>query len=87
MDPQHALDAPRICIQVGDSRVALEEGIGSETVEALRRLGHNVYQVSGLQRSLFGRGQIIRRHMDPSSGMCVLAAGSDPRSDGQAVGR
>ncbi|KAJ1807129.1 hypothetical protein LPJ75_004880, partial [Coemansia sp. RSA 2598] len=84
MDPQQALDAPRICIQVEDGRVALEEGIGNEAVEALRRMGHDVYQVSGLQRSLFGRGQIIKRHMDPSSGMCVLAAGCDPRSDGQA---
>ncbi|KAJ2600108.1 hypothetical protein GGF39_001937 [Coemansia sp. RSA 1721] len=87
MDPQHALDAPRICIQVEDDRVALEEGIGKETAEALRRMGHNVYMVSGLQRSLFGRGQIIRRYIDSSSGVCVLAAGSDPRSDGQAVGR
>jgi len=43
--------------------------------------GHPVSRVSGVERSLFGRGQIIRR--DPASG--VLWAGSDPRADGCAM--
>jgi gamma-glutamyltranspeptidase/glutathione hydrolase len=40
-----------------------------------------VTPVSGMGRSLFGRGQIIRR--DPQSG--VMWAGSDPRADGCAM--
>jgi gamma-glutamyltranspeptidase/glutathione hydrolase len=45
-------------------------------------MGHPVKPVSGMARSLFGRGQVILR--DPSSG--TLAAGSDPRADGLAMG-
>ncbi|KAJ2506504.1 hypothetical protein GGI11_006645 [Coemansia sp. RSA 2049] len=87
MSPQAALDAPRISIQLEDGRIAVEEGIAEETAAQLRRLGHSVYVVSGLQRSVFGRGQIIRLHTDSRTGGRVLVGGSDPRSDGQAVGR
>ncbi|KAJ2785417.1 hypothetical protein GGI15_001933 [Coemansia interrupta] len=87
MNPQQALDAPRICIQVEDDRVAIEDGVDQKTIDALRRMGHNVYVVTGLQRSLFGRGQIIKQYIDQSSGIRVLVGGSDPRSDGQAQGR
>jgi gamma-glutamyltranspeptidase/glutathione hydrolase len=44
-------------------------------------MGHPVSTVAGMQRILFGRGQIIYR--DPSSG--VLWGGSDPRADGCAM--
>jgi len=37
--------------------------------------------VSGYERALFGRGQIIRHDAGG-----VLAAGSDPRADGKAIG-
>jgi len=96
MDPQEALCAPRFCItskpkkgkagfayhDEGESVVALEEGIAPEVAQALKDKGHDIlYPVSGHERSLFGRGQIIRRY--PGTGL--LCAGSDPRADGQAV--
>jgi gamma-glutamyltranspeptidase/glutathione hydrolase len=86
LDPQAALEWPRFCIEVvaGDgaasSRVALEKGIPEETVEALGGMGHPVALVSGHERALFGRGQVIFR--DPETG--VLWGGR--RADGCAVG-
>jgi gamma-glutamyltranspeptidase/glutathione hydrolase len=84
LDPQTSLDLPRFCIDVEkDNRsVSLEEGIPSESVSALAGLQHPVELVSGMNRALFGRGQIILR--DPISG--VLCGGSDPRADGCAMG-
>ena len=83
LDPQAALDLPRFCIDVEESggRVALEEGLPGETISGLEKIGHPVYSVSGYNRSLFGRGQVILR--DPVTG--VLSAGSDPRADGCAM--
>jgi gamma-glutamyltranspeptidase/glutathione hydrolase len=83
LDPQAALDLPRFCIEVEESggRVALEEGIPSNVIYALEKMGHPVYSVSGFDRSLFGRGQVILR--DSETG--VLCAGSDPRADGCAM--
>lgn len=43
--------------------------------------GHPIRLVSGWERALFGRGQVIQR--DPRSG--VLCGGSDPRADGCAM--
>ncbi|KAJ1799489.1 hypothetical protein LPJ59_001791 [Coemansia sp. RSA 2399] len=87
MNPQAALDVPRISIQVESGRIAVEEGIDEATIAELRRLGHNVYVQTGIQRSVFGRGQIIRQLIDSRTGKRVLVGGSDPRSDGQAIGR
>ncbi|KAJ2708788.1 hypothetical protein H4R19_004576 [Coemansia spiralis] len=88
MNAQAALDAPRISIQVDDGgHIAIEEGIAPTTIAALRGMGHRVYVVSGLQRSVVGRGQVIRQTTDARRGTRVLEAGSDPRADGQAVGR
>ncbi|MGE5462279.1 MAG: gamma-glutamyltransferase family protein, partial [Syntrophothermus sp.] len=83
LDPQSALDLPRFCIDVEESggRVALEEGIPGQVFEDLQHMGHPIYPVSGFDRSLFGRGQVILR--DADSG--VLCAGSDPRADGCAM--
>jgi gamma-glutamyltranspeptidase/glutathione hydrolase len=83
LDPQAALDRPRFCIAQDDPRgaVSLEEGIPPGVMARLAEMGHPVTPVSGLARSLFGRGQVIRR--DPRSG--VLWAGSDPRADGCAM--
>ena len=83
LDPQSALDLPRFCVDVEESggRVALEEGIPADVFSDLERLGHPVYSVSGFDRSLFGRGQVILR--DAETG--VLCAGSDPRADGCAM--
>ena len=83
LDPQAALDLPRFCIDVEEAggRVALEEGIPARVVSELEKMGHPVYPVSGYDRSLFGRGQVILR--DAETG--VLCAGSDPRADGCAM--
>ncbi len=84
MPPQAALDRPRFCIQPvdGAGMVVLEEGIPAATVQELQARGHDVVaNVGGFGRSVFGRGQIIRREHDGS-----LVAGSDPRADGCAAG-
>jgi gamma-glutamyltranspeptidase/glutathione hydrolase len=82
-DPQAALDRPRFCIEDGTAGgcIALEQGIPNETLSGLAHMGHPVYPVSGYERAIFGRGQIILR--DQQSG--VLWAGSDPRADGCAM--
>ena len=91
LDPQSALDAPRICIEAtgptGESvaavdEVYIEEGIPMATIEALKSLGHNVFQLTGFDRGMFGRGQVIRRSVE--DGVTVWSAGSDMRGDGHA---
>ena len=83
LDPQSALDMPRFCIADGASggEVALEHGIPAKTIAALTRRGHQVQEVTGWERALFGRGQVILRN--PETG--VLTGGSDPRADGCAM--
>lgn len=83
LDPQSALDLPRFCIDVDEAggRVAIEEGMPKETMDALQKMGHPIYEVTGYERALFGRGQVILR--DLTTG--VLTAGSDPRADGCAM--
>jgi gamma-glutamyltranspeptidase/glutathione hydrolase len=84
VDPQAALDRPRVCLEEGATGggVALEEGIPIMAMARLAEMGHPVRPVSGYERAIFGRGQIITR--DPTSG--VLCGGSDPRADGCAIG-
>ncbi|XP_067452391.1 glutathione hydrolase-like YwrD proenzyme isoform X1 [Thunnus thynnus] len=98
MNPQQALDAPRVFVQYDHKAdewlVNLEEGIDQEVAEALRRRGHKVdWPVTGHKRSRFGRGQIITvgDWWNPSVNQAdhparVLWAGSDPRADGCAQG-
>jgi gamma-glutamyltranspeptidase/glutathione hydrolase len=84
LDPQAALDRPRFCITpaTAGGEVALEAGLPAGLADGLASLGHPLLpQVAGLERSLFGRGQIIRREADG-----VLWGGSDPRADGCAMG-
>ncbi len=81
--PQAALDRPRFCLDssiIGPD-VLLEEGISQRTARALEEMGHKVKLVRGLERTAFGRGQIIRRN--PQTGM--LCGGSDLRADGCAM--
>ena len=83
MDPQRALDALRFRIDVTESgEVGLEAGVPPDLAQALEARGHRVRIVDGYERSFFGGGQIIARN--PRSG--ALVAGSEPRSDGAAVG-
>ena len=81
--PQAALDRPRLCLETLDGKVvlALEDGVPAATAQELRARGHHTYPgVSGFDRALFGRGQIIRVESDGR-----LVAGSDPRADGCAA--
>ncbi|KAM7186933.1 putative gamma-glutamyltranspeptidase protein [Rhypophila sp. PSN 637] len=93
LNPQQALDAPRICIGAGmpdegdvyDSTVYVEEGMPADTVDGLKKLGHQVQVVTGQGRALFGRGQVIRWTEDTvEKGMGVWSGGSDFRGDGGA---
>lgn len=97
LDPQQALDAPRVCVgaamppddgEGGEGQVewtvSVEEGMPADTVEGLRRLGHAVRVVGGLDRAMFGRGQIIRQTADSVDGTLVWSGGSDMRGDGAA---
>jgi gamma-glutamyltranspeptidase/glutathione hydrolase len=81
LDPQSALDLPRFCIDVDEAggKVAVEEGMPKETMDALQNMGHPLYELGGYNRAAFGRGQVILR--DESG---VLCGGSDPRADGYA---
>ncbi|MCJ1457550.1 hypothetical protein MMC28_007918 [Mycoblastus sanguinarius] len=88
-NPQAALDAPRFCIGAGMpdagnllDTIYLEEGISDEVARELRALGHNIEIVRGYKRGIFGRGQVIRCHMEDDRH--IFSAGSDPRGDGAA---
>ena len=85
MDPQTALDTPRFSIydDPPNGTVYLEDSYPATTMNALAAMGHPVTPVSAFQRTRYlGRGQIIVRDRDSG----VLWGGSDPRSDGAAVG-
>jgi gamma-glutamyltranspeptidase/glutathione hydrolase len=84
LDPQAALNRPRFCIDPASAggTLNLELGVPAATVSDLQQRGHILNaDIGGYERSLFGRGQIIRREPDG-----VLWGGSDPRADGCAMG-
>ncbi len=76
MDPQQALDDPRIFWEA-DGTIALEDTISQEVKSGLTALGHKC--AGG---ALHGGGQVIQ--IDHENGL--LIAGSDPRKDGHAAG-
>lgn len=82
-DPQQTLDQPRFCIQPESNieSIAIEDGIPAKVYQDLELLGHPLQRIHGMERAVFGRGQIILRH--PQS--TVFVAGSDPRADGCAM--
>lgn len=47
-------------------------------------MGHDARAVTGIGRTMFGRGQVIQKIVD-QSGRLVWAAGSDLRADGHAA--
>jgi gamma-glutamyltranspeptidase / glutathione hydrolase len=97
MNPQQALDAPRICIgagmptvadsETGGQTVFVEERMPEDTIQGLKKLGHGVEVLRGWERSMFGRGQIIRQHWDgeEEERRRVWSMGSDRRGDGCAI--
>ncbi|KAM8745716.1 glutathione hydrolase-like YwrD proenzyme [Acanthopagrus schlegelii] len=97
MNPQQALDAPRVYVAYDNKTdqwsVNLEEGVDQQVAEELRRRGHKVnWPITGHKRSQFGRGQIITvgdwwsSSVSQADHPSVLWAGSDPRGDGCAHG-
>ncbi|MEL6289541.1 MAG: gamma-glutamyltransferase [Pseudomonadota bacterium] len=76
MDPQQALDFPRIFFE--DDHLEAESGVAPQTVDALREMGHDVRP----REEAWGGGQVIR--IDQATG--VLTGASDPRKDGCALG-
>lgn len=88
LDVQAAIEQPRWMvspstypIEVGNPfQLNVESRAGDETLDALRNLGHDVVNVGPWGAG--GAAQVISR--DPETG--VLAGGSDPRAEGQAVG-
>lgn len=91
LTPQSALDAPRVCVGVAlpdvdghiEAKVFVEDGISDEVIAELKHLGHDVERLAHFQRGMFGRGQVIRSHLE--DGQRVLSGGSDPRGDGAAL--
>ncbi|KAH3900432.1 related to gamma-glutamyltranspeptidase [Saccharomycodes ludwigii] len=66
--------------------VSVEDEMSLDVIEALRSLGHCVEIKSGWDRSLFGRGQIIKvDHPFLAPGSIIYTAGSDKRGDGCAI--
>lgn len=84
MNPQAAIDAPRWLLgrtwgQTSDT-LKLESRFPAETIERLRELGHPV-EVLGAYDELMGHAGAILRSADG-----IYEGGSDPRSDGAALG-
>ena len=80
MNPQQALDAPRIVWHDG-ARVDLEDGIPDEVRSALKATGHDLMARDDPSR-YYGGGQIVA--IDEESG--ALLGGTEPRKDGCAMG-
>jgi gamma-glutamyltranspeptidase/glutathione hydrolase len=76
MDPQAALDQPRVFPE--DGKVQVEASVPKEVVAKLDALGHSCTVIP----KPHGGGQAI--YIDHSRG--VLVGGSDPRKDGCAMG-
>ncbi len=76
MDPQEALDSPRVFYE--DAAVSAEEGIPASAISGLRQFGHNVMPAA----EPLGGGQAI--WIDWEKG--TLTGASDPRKDGCAIG-
>ena len=82
-DPQASLDRPRFFIEpeIDGGKINLETGTPPSVAEGLRARGHElVIDPPTYGRSMFGRGQVIRRDADGR-----LVAGSDRRADGCAL--
>ncbi|XP_053316141.1 glutathione hydrolase-like YwrD proenzyme [Spea bombifrons] len=97
MNPQQAVDAARFYVKHSKKdqkwHLYLEDGIPREVAENLKLRGHEVHwPVSGYERMLFGRGQVItkgdwwRQGQHAINDRKVWWAGSDPRADGCALG-
>ena len=78
LTPQQALDRPRWRYRE-DGRLAVEARFPTETQNGLLRRGHDLAVLPPIQ---FGGAQFVRRNDDG-----VLSGATEPRKDGNAVGR
>ena len=87
MDTQAAICLPRYCIDHSTKNhvVYLENTVPDNTVDELKRMGHNIEIVSGIERVVFGGAQIIQNRSDIMGGR-VLWSASESRQDGCALG-
>lgn len=86
--PQQAICAPRFCIEYYPEKlpvVNIEVGVPEDTIRRLKSFGHNIKIVEGMDRIIFGRGQLIITQCD-SQGNRVLWSASESRADGCAMG-
>ncbi|XP_069831481.1 glutathione hydrolase-like YwrD proenzyme [Dendropsophus ebraccatus] len=97
MNPQQAVDTPRFYVEYVKKdqkwHLYLEDGFPGNIAEDLKARGHLVHwPITGPERKLFGRAQIItkgdwwRSYKIFSDSNKVWWAGSDPRADGCAMG-
>ncbi len=80
LNAQESLDAPRFQVTNG-ANVMIEPGVSESVRDELSARGHAV-QVTNWWNGTFGRGQVVA--IDADSG--AILAGSEPRSDGCAIG-
>jgi gamma-glutamyltranspeptidase/glutathione hydrolase len=78
MDPQEAIDAPRMFFDETTHVLQAERSVPAETLSVLRGLGHEIIEAPGP----IGGAQAIL--IDRENG--TLVGGSDPRKDGMAAG-
>jgi len=78
MDALRAVSAPRFHHQWDPDRLDLEPGLGNDVLSALKAMGHDVMR----SPRTWSAAEVIV--VDPASG--VQLGGSDPRTDGAAVG-
>ena len=79
-----------IFIRFNTDDVSIEDGISLEVISELSSYGHDITgPVKGYDRVLsFGKGQVIARGNIPKidTGSNIYWVGTDPRSDGIAIG-
>jgi gamma-glutamyltranspeptidase/glutathione hydrolase len=78
LDPQQAIDLPRVVPEFGTGRVEAEATLGAEVVAELARRGHEMVAAT----DPIGGAQAIRIHRAGG----VLVGGSESRKDGCALG-
>lgn len=78
-NPQAAIDAPRWRVIAG-RQVAIESTLDTNTLAALRAMGHELLVEDPLQGHNFGGAQVIVRHPEGH-----YLAGTESRKDGQAL--
>lgn len=76
MDPQEALDSPRVFYEAGT--VSAERGIPAEAISGLMKYGHEVISA----KEPLGGGEAVWIDWDKGT----LTGASDPRKDGCAIG-